>query len=187
MSKHLKKKNPPAPSSNDEDDSLPQDLPATGAADLVTATAAGSTKVSGKDVGAGPSISLATDDGWRQVAEQIESLRAVLLNLVTLVAASAAPGWPQETLPSGDVQGSFPGISEGLLVQESAAIAASGGLPAIMSTVAATCRKAAIMGTAAQLESAISSEPRGARPTVTTSTSAGTGRRRGAILMEKWY
>ncbi|CAM9489952.1 unnamed protein product [Lampetra fluviatilis] len=105
MSKHLKIKNPPAPSSDDDDDSLNQDLPTPGAADPVTATAVASAKAPGKDVGAEPSSPLARDYGWRRVAEQINSLCTVLLNLVTLVASSVAPGRPQDTLPSRDEQG----------------------------------------------------------------------------------
>ncbi|CAM9574488.1 unnamed protein product [Lampetra planeri] len=105
MSKHLKIKNSPAPSSDDDDDSLNQDLPTPGAADPVTATAVASAKAPGKDVGAEPSSPLARDYGWRRVAEQINSLCTVLLNLVTLVASSVAPGRPQDTLPSRDEQG----------------------------------------------------------------------------------
>ncbi|CAN0299138.1 unnamed protein product [Lampetra fluviatilis] len=102
MSKHLKKKNPPAPSSDDDDDSLTQDLPTPGAVDSVTVTTAGASIALGKDVGAAPSSSPGVDDSWRRVAEQIDSLRTVLLHLVTQVTSSAAPGWPQDVLPSGD-------------------------------------------------------------------------------------
>ncbi|CAN0018916.1 unnamed protein product [Lampetra fluviatilis] len=42
-------------------------------------------------IGAGLSSSPGTGDGWRHVAEQIDSLCAVLLNLVMLVAPSAVP------------------------------------------------------------------------------------------------
>ncbi|CAM9966620.1 unnamed protein product [Lampetra fluviatilis] len=62
------------------------------AVDPDTATAAGSAKAPGKDVGAEPSSPPAADDDWRQVAEQIDSLRAVLLNLVMLVTSSAVSG-----------------------------------------------------------------------------------------------
>ncbi|CAM9301038.1 unnamed protein product [Lampetra planeri] len=159
MSKHLKKKNPPAPASDDDDDSLNQDLPTPGATDLVTATAAVSAKAPGKDVGVEPS-SPATDDRWRRVVEQIDSLLAVLFNLVTLVASSAAPGRPQEFLPSGDEQGFLRGVSEGPLMQESATMAVSDGPSAI---TAAMWREAAILGaaTGARSEPAILAEPRG--------------------------
>ncbi|CAN0282174.1 unnamed protein product [Lampetra planeri] len=113
MSKHLKKRNPPVLSSDDDDDSLNQDIPTPGATDPVTQTVAGSAKVQGKNVGAEPSPPPATDDAWRQVVEQIDSLQAVLLNLVT---SSAVPGWPQKMLPSRDEQGSLWGVSEGPLV-----------------------------------------------------------------------
>ncbi|CAN0417449.1 unnamed protein product [Lampetra planeri] len=169
MSKHLKKKISPAPSSDDDDDSLTQDLPILGAVDLVTATRAGSTKALDKDVRT-----------KRRVAEQIDSLRAVLLNLVTLVASSAAPGQLQGMLPSGDEQGSLRGVSEDPLVQGSAAIAASGRPSAITATAAATLHEDAILGGSAgvQLESAILTEPRGARPREPVSgVDSGTGRR----------
>ncbi|CAN0181471.1 unnamed protein product [Lampetra fluviatilis] len=112
-------------------------------------------------VGAGPSSSPGTGDGWRQVAEQIDSLRAVLLNLVTLVAPSAAPGRPHGTLLSGDGQGPLGGVSEGPLGQASAAIAASGRLSAI----AATWQDDAILGgpASAPQEAAILAAPRGTR------------------------
>ncbi|CAM9440680.1 unnamed protein product [Lampetra fluviatilis] len=138
MSKHLNKKNTPAPSSDDDDDSLTQDLPTPGAVDPVTVTTAGATIAPGKDVGAAPSSSPGADDGWRRVAEQIDSLRTVLLHLMTLVASSAAPGWPQDMLPSGDVQGSLRGASEGPLVQNTAAIMPAEGPSAITTAVDAT-------------------------------------------------
>ncbi|CAN0381891.1 unnamed protein product [Lampetra planeri] len=167
MSKHLKKNNLPAPSSDDDDDSLNQDLPTPGAADPVTTTAAVLAKVPGKDVGVEPSSPPATDDNWRRVAEQIDSLRAVLLNLVTLVASSMALGRPQETLLSGDEQGFLQGVSEGPLVHKSAAMAVSEGASAITAATAAMWREAANLATAAGAwsEPAILAEPRGARLT----------------------
>ncbi|CAN0112224.1 unnamed protein product [Lampetra planeri] len=189
MSKHLKKKNPPAPSLDDDDDSLNQDLLTPGAADPVTVTAAGAAGAAGqgcrsgavfasgcgrrlarlarpaKDVGAEPSSPLAVDDGWQRVAEQIDSLLAVLLNLVMLVTSSTVPGRPQETLPRGDERGSRRGVSEGPLVQDSAAMALLEGPSAVTVMAAATWRKAAILGVAAgaQSEPAILPEPRGVR------------------------
>ncbi|CAM9802812.1 unnamed protein product [Lampetra planeri] len=100
MSKHLKKKIPPTPSS-DDDDSLTQDLAIPGAVGPDAAATVGSVKVPEKVVGAEPSSSPGAGDGWRHMAEQIDLLHAVLLNLVTLVAPSAAPGLPQGTLLSG--------------------------------------------------------------------------------------
>ncbi|CAM9783997.1 unnamed protein product [Lampetra fluviatilis] len=116
MSKHLKKKNPPAPSSDEEDDPLSQEL-----ADPVAVTVAGSTKGPCKDVDVEPSSSLATEDGWKRLVEQIDSLQAVLLNLVTLVASSMVSGPVREIPP----------------VEERAAIAPASG---------ATWRETAIVG-----------------------------------------
>ncbi|CAM9618851.1 unnamed protein product [Lampetra planeri] len=76
-----------------------------------------------------------SDDGWQRVAEQNDSLRAVLLSLLTLVASSAAPGQPQETLLNGDEQGSLRGVSEGPLMQKSAAMVVSEGPSAITAVV----------------------------------------------------
>ncbi|CAM9783928.1 unnamed protein product [Lampetra fluviatilis] len=153
MSKHLKKYNPPVPFSDDDDDSLTQDLPTTDAMDQVTVTTAGVTIVPRKDVGAELSSSPDADEGWRRVAEQIDSLRTVLLHLVTLVASSAAPGRPQNMPPSGDEQGSLQGASEGPLVQFTAAITPAEGPSAITTAVGATRREAAILGVAAEAQS----------------------------------
>ncbi|CAN0253707.1 unnamed protein product [Lampetra planeri] len=159
MSKHLKKKIPLTPSF--DDNSLTQDLAVPGVGRPDAAATVGSAKAPEMVVGAGPSSSPGTGDGWRQVAEQIDSLRAVLLNLVTLVAPSAAPGRPHGTLLSGDGQGPLGGVSEGPLGQASAAIAASGRLSAI----AATWQDDAILGgpASAPQEAAILAAPRGTR------------------------
>ncbi|CAN0382722.1 unnamed protein product [Lampetra planeri] len=146
MSKHLKKKIPPTPSS--DDDELTQDLAVPGAGGPNGAATGGSAKVQEVVAGAGPTSSPGADDGWRHVAEQIDSLRAVLLNLVTLIAPTTAPGRPHGALPSG----------EDSLGQESAAIAASAGLPAI----AAMRQDDAILGgsAGARREAAILMAPR---------------------------
>ncbi|CAN0419067.1 unnamed protein product [Lampetra fluviatilis] len=136
MSKHLKKKNPPAPSSDEEDDPLSQEL-----ADPVAVTAVGSTKGPCKDMDVEPSSSPAAEDGWKRLVKQFDSLQAVLLNLVTLVASSMASGPAQEMPP----------------VEERAAIAPASG--------AMWC-ETAILGAAASArpDAAIFSEQQGMRP-----------------------
>ncbi|CAM9950259.1 unnamed protein product [Lampetra planeri] len=102
MSKHLKKKNLLAPSSDEEK-----------LADPVAATAAGSTKGPCKDVEVEPFSSPAAEDGWKRLAEQIDSLQAVLWNLVTLIASSTASGPAGEMPPSGNgLGGSRSGVAE---------------------------------------------------------------------------
>ncbi|CAN0424264.1 unnamed protein product [Lampetra planeri] len=164
MSKHLKKKNPPVPSSDEDDDPLNQDV-----ADPVAATPAGSTKGPGKDVDVETSSSPAAENGWWQLAEQIDSLQAVLLNLVTLVASSTAlvPAW--EMPPSGNEQGSRPGVAE-----ERAAIAPTTG--------AMWC-ETAILGAAASAppDAAIFSELHGARPGESASLKDGSARRNSCL------
>ncbi|CAN0015538.1 unnamed protein product [Lampetra fluviatilis] len=146
MSKHLKKKNPPVVSS-DDDDSVTQDLPTPGAADPVNATV---------DAGA-PSSSPRADDGWQRVAEQLESLRTMLLQLLTLIASSAGTGRPQDVLPRGHEQRPFQAISEGPPWESTATITHA---------VDATRQEAAILGAAVEMRSepAISLKPRGEQP-----------------------
>ncbi|XP_078456972.1 uncharacterized protein LOC144722610 [Lampetra planeri] len=89
MSKHLRKKNPPElPSEEDvetdEDDLLGATAPLPpAAATLLDA----SQRRQGEDT-----TTSGAKDGWRLMAEQIESLRAILLSLVTAVASSPAVG-----------------------------------------------------------------------------------------------
>ncbi|CAM9441163.1 unnamed protein product [Lampetra planeri] len=90
---------------------------------------------------AGADATPAANEGWRRVVEQIESLRAVLLSLVTLVASSAAPGRPQDAMPSADDQGLLRGVSE-----ETAAITpAAWSEPAILGAIATAAPVAAIL------------------------------------------
>ncbi|CAM9594011.1 unnamed protein product [Lampetra planeri] len=80
MSKHLKNKNQPTPSSDDDGD-LP---PAVAVPDLEGADGTAASDTAGvQDVvaGAGPSTSSGAEDGWQLVAEQIDLLRVVLLAL----------------------------------------------------------------------------------------------------------
>ncbi|CAN0205241.1 unnamed protein product [Lampetra planeri] len=86
MSKYLKKKNPPDSSSDDDDDA--DDDEPQGATVPLPPTAALPDAVPKRHAGA--EATPAADEGWRRVAEQIESLRVVILNLVTVVASSAA-------------------------------------------------------------------------------------------------
>ncbi|CAN0199836.1 unnamed protein product [Lampetra planeri] len=156
MSKHLKKKNPPVASS-DEDESANQDLPTPGAVDPVTATTAGAVVVPETDGAGAASSSSCAADGWQHVAEQLDSLHADLLQLVTLVVSSVATERPQNmSLRSGE-QGHLQGISEGPPWELTAAI---------MHAVDATRREAAILGADAEVQSepAISPEPRGGPP-----------------------
>ncbi|CAN0424945.1 unnamed protein product [Lampetra planeri] len=90
MSKHLRKKNPPDPPSEevvemDDDDLLGATAPLPPTAALL-------------DAAHRPREEEATtsraDEGWRLMAEQIESLRAMLLNLVTAVTSSTGLGRP---------------------------------------------------------------------------------------------
>ncbi|CAM9481705.1 unnamed protein product [Lampetra planeri] len=90
MSKHLRKKNPPDPPSEevvetDEDDVLGATAPLPPAAARLDATHRRREEET--------TISRA-DEGWRLMAEQLESLRAILLNLVTAVTSSTALGRP---------------------------------------------------------------------------------------------
>ncbi|CAM9488449.1 unnamed protein product [Lampetra fluviatilis] len=98
VSKHLKKRNPPDPPSDDDDDADEEEL--LGAMGRLPPTAALPDAAPKRHASA--EASAATDEGWRRVAEQIESLRAVMLNLVTVVASSAALGRPREMRPSVD-------------------------------------------------------------------------------------
>ncbi|CAM9574348.1 unnamed protein product [Lampetra planeri] len=147
MSKHLKKKNQPTPSS-DDDDNLPRDMAVSGAEgtdEMVTGDSAGVQDVID---GAGPFSSSGIEEGWRRVAEQIDSLRSVLLKLVTLVATG--PEQPRIGPRDGESSGG----------PEPSAIVASARLPAI----ADMWQGAAILGAAATElgEAAILSPPRGA-------------------------
>ncbi|CAM9543584.1 unnamed protein product [Lampetra planeri] len=144
MSKHLKKNNPPVPFSDEDDDPLSQEL-----ADPVAATTAGSTKGPCKDVEL--SSSPAVEDGWKRLAEQIDSLQAVLLNLVTLIASSTRWGPAREMPSSGNGLGSHPRV-----VEERAAIVPATGT---------TWRETAILGaaTSARPDAANFSEQRGMR------------------------
>ncbi|CAN0415783.1 unnamed protein product [Lampetra fluviatilis] len=142
MSKHLKKKNSPDPPLDDDTrDDEPQDaavpLPLTAA--LPNAAPTGR---------AGAEATPPADEGWRRVAEQIESLRAVMLNLLTVVASSVTLEQPRETGPSADDLGLQQGVAN-----ETVAI-----------TLAAR-EEAAILGavTATSPAAAISVEPRAAR------------------------
>ncbi|CAM9804349.1 unnamed protein product [Lampetra planeri] len=89
MSKHLRKKNLPEPPSEeeaetDEDELLGATTPMPPAD---TALLDASQRRLGEDA-----TTAGTKDGWRLMAEQIESLRAILLSLVTAVASSPAVG-----------------------------------------------------------------------------------------------
>ncbi|XP_078467102.1 uncharacterized protein LOC144730286 [Lampetra planeri] len=100
MSKHLRKKNPPDPPSEeeveaDEDELLGAAGPLPPAAALLGAA---------HRLQVGEATASTADEGWRLLAEQIESLRAILLNLVTAVASSAALGQPRGFQPSADDQ-----------------------------------------------------------------------------------
>ncbi|CAN0041485.1 unnamed protein product [Lampetra planeri] len=90
MSKHLRKKNPPdLPSEEvvetDDDDLLGATAPLPPAAALLN------TAHRPREEEATTSRA---DEGWRLMAEQIESLRAILLNLVTAVTSSTGLGRP---------------------------------------------------------------------------------------------
>ncbi|CAN0415809.1 unnamed protein product [Lampetra fluviatilis] len=98
MSKHLKKRNPPDPPSDGDDDEDEAELlgttgPLPPTADLPDAA---------PKRHAGAEASPAMDERWQRVAEHIESLRAVMLNFVTVIALSAALDRPHETRPSAD-------------------------------------------------------------------------------------
>ncbi|CAN0421688.1 unnamed protein product [Lampetra planeri] len=138
MSKHLKNKNPPVVSS-DDDNSVTQDLLTPGAVDPFTGTTAGAVIVPETDGAGAPSSSPHADDGWQRVAEQLDSLRTVYLQLVTLVASSAGTDRPQDVSPRGNEQRPLQGILEG-----PPAIAAAGGLSAITHVMDATRQEAAI-------------------------------------------
>ncbi|CAN0421749.1 unnamed protein product [Lampetra planeri] len=98
---------------------------------------------------AGPSASTGTEDSWRHVADQLDSLRAVLLDLVTLVAPAMMLGQPRVGPSSGEPSGGA----------EPSAIGASARLP----TLPDTWQDAAILGVVAaeRREAAILSPPRG--------------------------
>ncbi|CAM9381280.1 unnamed protein product [Lampetra planeri] len=89
MSKHLRKKNLPVPPSEeevetDEDELLGATAPMPPAD---TSLLDASQRRLGEDA-----TTTGTKDGWRLMAEQIETLRAILLSLVTAVASSPAVG-----------------------------------------------------------------------------------------------
>ncbi|XP_078739832.1 uncharacterized protein LOC144953140 [Lampetra fluviatilis] len=104
MSKQLRKKNIPAtssaPSSEDDDDLSPVvALPTMeGGGDAGTGDMSGVQDVTGS---AGPSALVGAEEGWRHVAAQLESLRAVLTQLCTLVTPTTSPGRPSGEHPSG--------------------------------------------------------------------------------------
>ncbi|CAM9732660.1 unnamed protein product [Lampetra planeri] len=142
MYKHLKKKSPPVASSDDDDSVTP------GAANPVNVTVAGA---------GAPSSSPHVEDGWLRVAEQLDSLLTILLQLVTLVASSAGTGRPQDVSPMGGEQRLRQGTLEGPHWESTAAITHA---------VDTTWQEAAILGAAVETRSepAISSELRGEPP-----------------------
>ncbi|CAM9489881.1 unnamed protein product [Lampetra fluviatilis] len=89
---------------------------AEGTDEMVTGDSAGVQDVID---GAGPFSSSGIEEGWRRVAEQIDSLRSVLLKLVTLVATG--PEQPRIGPRDGESSGG----------PEPSAIVASARLPAI--------------------------------------------------------
>ncbi|CAN0118350.1 unnamed protein product [Lampetra planeri] len=148
MSKHLIKKNQPTLSSDDDGDLPPVvAIPDTeGAEGLAAGDAAG---VQDVIAGASPSASPGAEDGWRLVAEQINSLQAVLLDLVTLVTPATALGQPRGGPLRGQASGG-PGPST---------IATSARLPVFLDTR----QDAAILGAVMTdwREAATLSPPRG--------------------------
>ncbi|XP_078477095.1 uncharacterized protein LOC144738063 [Lampetra planeri] len=87
MSKHLRKKNPPEPPSEEDVETDKDDL--LGATAPLPPAAATPLDASQRRQGE-DSTAAGAKDGWWLMAEQIESLRAILLSLVTAVASSPA-------------------------------------------------------------------------------------------------
>ncbi|CAM9783445.1 unnamed protein product [Lampetra fluviatilis] len=104
MSKQLRRKNIPAPSSapssEDDDDLSPAvALPTMeGGGDAGTSDPPGVQDVTGS---AGPSALVDADEGWRHVAAQLESLKAVLTQLCTLVTSTTSSERPSGDHPTG--------------------------------------------------------------------------------------
>ncbi|CAN0416372.1 unnamed protein product [Lampetra planeri] len=165
MSKHLKKKNPPVPSSDDDDSPTP-DLSTPGAVNPITATTAGGAIAPEENVGVAPSSSLRVGNYWQCIMERLNSLQTVLLQLVKLDASFVMTGRLQDESPDGDVQGSFRGTSEDPSMHSTAAIMAVEGPSAFAAGVDATWREAAILGAAveARSEPTILLEPHGELP-----------------------
>ncbi|CAM9659330.1 unnamed protein product [Lampetra fluviatilis] len=89
MSKHLRKKNLPVPLSEEEAETDEDEL--LGATALVPPADDARLDASQRRLGEDAATAESRDE-WRLMAEQIESLRAILLNLVTAVASSPAVG-----------------------------------------------------------------------------------------------
>ncbi|CAM9861769.1 unnamed protein product [Lampetra planeri] len=106
------------------------------------------------------------EDSWIRVEEQLDSLRTMLLQLVSLVASSTVTGHPQEVLPRGDVQRLGSGVSEGPPAETTAAVVGAEEASVITHTAETTQQDAAILGGPARAwtEPAISEETCGDQP-----------------------
>ncbi|CAN0424822.1 unnamed protein product [Lampetra planeri] len=123
MSKHLKKRNSPD-SPMDADVGTGDDEPQDAAGPLPPPAALPGAAPTGR---VGVEATPPADEGWRRVADQIESLRAVMLNLLMVVAPSVTMGRPRETEPYADDLGLQQGVAIGTAAttpaaQEGAAI-----------------------------------------------------------------
>ncbi|CAM9461352.1 unnamed protein product [Lampetra fluviatilis] len=119
----------------------------------ITGTAAGEVAAPEEGGAAAASSPRQVKDSWRRMEEQLESLRTVLLQLVSLVASSTSSGRPQEVLPRGDVQRLQIGASEGPPAETTDAIAGAGEASAITCASETTQQDATILGGAAEARS----------------------------------
>ncbi|XP_078463640.1 uncharacterized protein LOC144728168 [Lampetra planeri] len=107
MSKHLKKRNSPDPLMDADVDTGDDELQ-DAAVPLLTPAALPGAAPTGR---AGVEATPPAEEGWRHVADQIESLPAVMLNLLTVVASSVTMGRPRETGPYADDLGLQQGVA----------------------------------------------------------------------------
>ncbi|CAM9545327.1 unnamed protein product [Lampetra planeri] len=112
MSKHQKKRNPPVASSDDDENGT-QDLLTPGAVVSVMETMVGEVAAP-ETVGAdATSPHQQPVYGWRKVSEQLDLLRAVVVQLVSLVTASMVAGRSTQTSAGGSDQESGVEVSAG--------------------------------------------------------------------------
>ncbi|CAM9785085.1 unnamed protein product [Lampetra fluviatilis] len=166
MSKHQKKKNPPAVSS-DDDETATQLLQTLGAVAPVMEPTTGADVAPVADGAAEPGQQLRPDEPWQRVETQLGTLTTVLL-LVTLVTPIAAGGSPVMDRPGVDVQRAGDGASEGPPLVSTAAILGGVETAAISLFPPSLCVTAAILTTAAEsgASAASSSLPHGVSPSI---------------------
>ncbi|CAM9436863.1 unnamed protein product [Lampetra fluviatilis] len=149
MSKNLRKKNPPV-ASCDDDEAETQDLPTPRYVVSVTDATAG--EIAAPEVGGAVAVPppLRVDDGWKRVEEQLDSLRGVLFQLVSLVTASTVVWRPLESSPGSGDRGFKAANPMDSLAEVMSAIAHAEGTSAIARAESLTQRDAAILDSAAK-------------------------------------